>query len=269
MPKCHASQKSPAPLKGALPWVGSKRQLRDTILARIPDDHTCYVEPFAGAAWVYLGKQPSKVEVLNDLNGNLVNLYKIVRDRPLELFDTLWFMLPHRQSYQESKAVLQTPIEAGQEVQRAALFYYHINNAFGAKFGGGFAFSKVRPPRHVLGYDLLIRLHERLQNTYLDALDFSRIFKNYDAPDTFFYLDPPYLLDDGKKDKCYQHEFTWDDHVRLADAIKKLSGRWLLSYSDQPKIRELYRGCKIEETDPVNYTLSGRSQYKRELLISV
>lgn len=69
-------------LNSPFPWVGGKRLLRNHIISLIPE-HRCYVEAFAGGAWVYWGKEPSKVEVINDINGDLINLYKQIQDTPM------------------------------------------------------------------------------------------------------------------------------------------------------------------------------------------
>lgn len=254
-------------LVSPLPWVGSKRQPRNSIIARIPN-HTCYAEPFAGGAWVYFGKEPSPVEVINDVNGDLIAMYRAIKSKPEEFYEALWYMFPSRQLQAESRTILDADRESQclTEVERAVLFYYHIKNCFGGKFGGGFAFSKVRPPRHMIAHDLLVALRDRLQNTYIENLSFERLIKNYDGPETFFYLDPPYLMD--KKDKCYQFEFTMADHERLREVLGNIQAKWLLSYGDKKEIREFYRGFKIEKTEPVTYTLSGKAVQKTELLIS-
>jgi DNA adenine methylase len=253
-------------LVSPLPWVGSKRQLRDRIIPRIPE-HTCYAEPFAGGAWVYLGKQPSAVEVINDINGDLVNLYRAVRLHTDALYDTIWHMLPSRGEYDASKNILRTPVETKSEpdIERAALFYYHIKNAFGARFCSGFAFSKTRPPRSVIAHDLLIDLRERLLHTYIENLPYDRLVRNYDSPETFFYVDPPYLMDPGSA--CYQYDFKPAEHEILAKLLRKIKGKFLLSYGDRIEIRELYHGFKIDTVD-VTYTLSGKAKKKTELLIS-
>lgn len=253
-------------LVSPLPWVGSKRQLRDQIIPLIPD-HKCYVEAFAGGAWVYLGKQPSEVEVLNDINGYLTTLYRIVRDEPDAFFDALWYLLPSRMLYKSSRDILALDGKNElTEVERAATFYYHIKNAFRGRFGSGFALSRTRPPRHMIAYELLVALRDRLQGTYIENLSYDRLIRNYDSPDTFFYLDPPYLMEKG--DKCYQFEFSTEDHARLRSILGELKGKFLLSYGDCQPIRELYHGYRIDVTKEVTYTLSGKAKKKTELLIS-
>jgi DNA adenine methylase len=254
-------------LTGILPWVGSKRQLRDHIITKIPE-HVCYAEVFTGAGWVYLGKEPSEVEVINDVNGDLINLYRVIKTNPQELFEAVWYMLPSRESYLQSRDALKKIADKNSvsDIERAALFYFHIKNAFGAKFGSGFAFSKARPPRAIIGYDLLVNLRDRLARTYIENLSFERLIKHYDSPDTFFYLDPPYVKESGYV--CYQFEFTLEEHAILAKILHGLKGKFPLSYGDTKWIRQAYQGFKIERTPSVTYSLSGKPKSKTELLIS-
>ena len=258
-------------LNSPIPWVGGKSRLRDSIISLIPD-HVCYAEVFAGAAWVYFGKQPSKVEAINDINGDLVNLYQTIKTKPEEFFEALWYMFPSRQLYQNANTILTSDAEKQilTDVERAVLFYYAIRNAFGAKFKGGFAYATGRPPKMLIGMDFLIDLRERLAKTYVENLSFERFIKNYDRPDTFFYCDPPYVVAD-KRDH-YQFVFDEEKHHQLHDSLAKAKGKWLLSYDDAPLVRSLYKCFKIRKTDPIPYSLNNRRSTetirKQELLIS-
>lgn len=101
---------------------------------------------------------------------------------------------------------------------------------------------------------------ERLNNVYIDNLSFDRLIPNYDRKETLFYCDPPYmmLLDKPCGKQYYQHTFTEDDHTRLRDTIKGISGRFILSYDDHPEVRKLYRRFNIKETAPVLYSMNNR-----------
>ncbi|HEY3874210.1 MAG TPA: DNA adenine methylase [Candidatus Kapabacteria bacterium] len=257
-------------LTSPLPWVGGKSRLRQTIISRIPTHH-CYVEVFAGGAWVYFGKPPSKVEVLNDINGDLVNLYKVLQSRHDEFYEALWYMFPSRQLHKDSKAILEAnrtqPILT--DVERAVLFYYQIKYAFGARYGAGYALSSIRPPRHLIAHDLLNDFRSRLENTHVENLSYERLIASYDKPETFFYCDPPYVVADGGD--YYQFCFSPEDHTSLRDALANAKGKWLLSYDDVPMIRSLYHDFKITVTKEIPYSLNnrkGKVKRKRELLIS-
>jgi DNA adenine methylase len=253
-----------AKLGSLFPWVGGKRILRNDIIARFPL-HTIYIEAFAGGAWVYWGKEPSKVEVINDINGDLINLYKVLQKNPDQFYDQIYYMLASRQQYYDVMNILEGNRENISDVERAVYFYFSIKNAFGGRYGGGFAFSRRVPPRSAIRHETLVAVTERLSNTYIENLSYERLIKNYDHAGAFFYCDPPYVVADGKN--YYQFAFTEEDHKKLASTLMAMEGKFLLSYDDVPIVRDLYKGCKITKTKPVLYTLNQKHKYKTELLI--
>jgi DNA adenine methylase len=103
-----------------IPWLGGKRRLASSILPLFPA-HTCYVEPFAGAAALFFLKEPSDTEVLNDINGELVNLYRVVKHHLEELVRQFKWALVSREMFKWLQA---TPIDTLTDVQRAARFYF-------------------------------------------------------------------------------------------------------------------------------------------------
>jgi len=112
-----------------IPWIGGKRRLAKRIIPLFPE-HTCYVEPFCGAAAIYFMKNQTKVEVLNDINGELVNLYRVVKHHMDEFVRQFRWSLTSRQMY---KWLQDTPEEILTDIQRAARFFYLQKNAFGGK----------------------------------------------------------------------------------------------------------------------------------------
>ncbi|ECW2126844.1 DNA adenine methylase, partial [Salmonella enterica subsp. enterica serovar Poano] len=127
-------KKQPSPI---VPWIGGKRRLAKHILPLFPE-HTCYVEPFCGAAALFFLKKPSKVEVINDINGDLMNLYRVVKHHPDEFLRQFEWSLVSREEYDRLKS---TPAETLTDIQRAARFYYLQRQAFGGRvadytFGG-------------------------------------------------------------------------------------------------------------------------------------
>mgnify|MGYP003591766479 CR=1 FL=1 len=121
------SNTKPAPI---IPWMGGKRRLAKHLLPLFPA-HTCYVEPFAGgAALFFMRPQPAKVEVLNDLNGQLVNLYRVVQHHFDEFVRQFDYAVTSREVFLRLQA---TPPDMMTDIQRAARFYYLQHNAFGGK----------------------------------------------------------------------------------------------------------------------------------------
>ncbi|WP_041758322.1 DNA adenine methylase [Paraburkholderia phytofirmans] len=179
-----------------VPWTGGKRRLADHLIPRFPK-HECYVEVFAGGAALYFLRPPATVEVVNDINGDLINLYRVVQHHLEEFVRQFKWALTSRQVF---KWLQDTIPETLTDIQRAARFYYLQHNCFGAKVEGqSFGTATTTPP----GLNLL-RLEEtlsaahlRLSNTFLEHLDWKTCIDRYDRPHTLFYLDPPYWQTEG------------------------------------------------------------------------
>ena len=174
-----------------VPWIGGKRRLAKRILPLFPA-HECYVEPFAGGAALYFMKPPSEVEVLNDINGELVNLYRVIKHHLEEFVRQFKWVPVSRQIYGWLK---DTPEETLTDIQRAARFYYLQKMAFGAKVTNQtFGTATTAPPRlNLLRLEEeLSAAHLRLSRTYIERLPWAECIRRYDRPHTFFYLDPPY-----------------------------------------------------------------------------
>lgn len=128
----HASLAQLPAAKPLVPWIGGKRRLVPEILPWF-EAHTCYVEPFAGAAALLFAKSPSKVEVLNDVNSDLVNLYRVVRHHLEEFVRQFKWALTSRKLFEWAQ---HTPPETLTDIQRAARFFYIQKLCFGAKVEG-------------------------------------------------------------------------------------------------------------------------------------
>lgn len=254
-------------------WIGGKRILAKKIISMMPQ-HKTYVEVFGGAGWVLFRKEISKIEVWNDLNSDLVNLFRIVRNNLDEFKSRQYFLLSSRQEYYD----FQKALKAGKfknSIDRAIAFYYCIRNSFGSGIFTGWAFGPNRMPRYTISLDHLEDAKERLKNVYIDNLSFGRLIPNWDRKDTLFYCDPPYymLLDRGRG-SYYQCTFTKDDHIRLKDTLKSIKGRFILSYDNNPEVKKLYKDkkFKVTETEPVLYSMNNRlkcpARRVRELIIT-
>jgi len=229
--------------KPIIPWIGGKRKLADHILPLFPE-HQCYVEPFCGAAALFFLKQESPVEVLNDINGDLVNLYRIVKYHLEELRKQFKWTLTSRQSWTWLK---DTPPETLTDVQRAARFLYLQKLAFGGKVEGqNFGTSTTSRPR--FNYSTLERdleeAHFRLCNTTIEHLPWEKVIEKYDRPSTLFYCDPPYWKTEG-----YGVEFKWEQYERLRDLAGSIQGQMIISINGHPEIRQLFESLPKIEID--------------------
>lgn len=124
-----------------VPWIGGKRRLAQPIFNRFPA-HTCYVEAFCGAAAIFFTKEPSDVEVLNDINGELVNLYRVVQHHLEEFVRQFKWALTSRQVFEWEKK--KAP-ESMTDIQRAARFFYLQKLAFGSRVADQLLTNGLRP----------------------------------------------------------------------------------------------------------------------------
>jgi DNA adenine methylase len=209
------------------------------LLPLIPE-HTCYLEVFGGAAALLLNKPPSPIEVLNDLDGELVNLFEVIRDDVDAFLKRADFLLYSRELYQRWQRDLEKGTVPGDRVERAVRFWYVIRSAFGAHPDKGWAFQRARPRNSAAVIQNALTnirvIHERLKSVEIDHLDFRGCIKNRDAQSTFLYLDPPYL----DTEQYRVGMFSLDDHRALAEILHNAKSKWLLTIGDHPDIRKLY-----------------------------
>jgi len=242
-------------------WVGGKHLLANEIIALMPP-HKCYVEVFGGAGWT-LFKKPrasAEVEVYNDLNSDLVNLFRVVRGNLEEFIRRQYLLLSSRQEYQSYQARYKTG-DFKDNIERAIAFYYLIKNSFGSRIiDGSYGYSKKGRCRYNSDFTKLAGIRERLKTTYIENLSFDSLIPRYDSPETLFYCDPPYWV--ALNGKYYQCNFTEADHQRLADVLKGIKGKFILSYDDVPTTRKLYDGFNIQTTQPVRYSTNNLNTSK-------
>jgi len=245
-----------------VPWIGGKRRLVKHILPMFPD-HTCYVEPFCGAAALYFSKAPAKAEVLNDVNGDVVNLYRVVRHHLEEFTRQFKWALTSRQMFKWLQA---TPGETLTDIQRAARFFYLQKQAFGGKVTGQtFGTATTAPPRlNLLRLEEdLSAAHLRLANTYIEHLDWAICVAKYDRPATLFYCDPPYWGTEG-----YGVGFGLEQYDRLAELARTIKGRMIISVNDIPEMRKAFKGLEMDRLD-ISYSVAKAEDRKKagELVI--
>ena len=250
-------------------WVGGKRLLRKHIIERMPQ-HDTYCEVFGGAGWVLFGKSPDKkdweinkkkyTEIYNDVNGELINFWRYIKFHPEAFVTELNDYLCSRELFNDGKEHTKRT-----ELERAINFYYLLDTSYGST-SNHFCIPKGTNCLPLKDMEKVKKASERLRNVYIESLDFEKLIEKYDAETTFFYLDPPYF----KKEKLYTRDGTepFVSHDRLAEVLKTVKGKFLLSYNDVEYIRNLYsaKGITIEEIEST-YTMSGKQTTATELLI--
>ena len=221
--------------KGFLSWIGGKSRLSDRIIPLI-DDHTCYCEVFAGGAWLLFKKPQSQSEVINDINIELVTLYRVVQIHLDEFIRYFRWILVSRDEFDRFKN--ENP-DTLTDIQRAVRFYYLIKTSYGARIHKPiFGTSTTRHPRlNLLRIEEeLSAAHLRLQRVVIERLPYQDLINRYDRPHTFFYLDPPYY---GCEDYYGKNIFEKEDFSRLNEQLEQIKGRFIMSINDAPEIREI------------------------------
>lgn len=249
--------------RSPLAWLGGKSRLADQIIERIPA-HQGYVEVFAGAAWVLFKKPESKVEVINDINRELVTLYRCVKHHLPELVQQFRWMLVARDEFDR---FLRTPADTLTDIQRAARFFYLAKTAFGAKVSKPtFGSAATAPPRmNLLRIEEdLSEAHLRLSRVFIECKPYGELIERFDRPGTFFYIDPPYW---GSEKDYGEGIFSRADFAQLAGQLAAVKGKFLLSLNDTPGVRETFAAFSIEKV-ATRYSISARAnQAVGEVLI--
>lgn len=232
-------------------WVGGKSRLRKQIISLLPK-HTCYVEPFSGAAWVLFGKPPSDVEILNDIDQEVITFFRVVKEKPNELIESFEWELVSRAEFQRLASLDPTQLT---DVQRAHRFYYLIMAGWGGELKYPRFQTSISDGGHgnrLIGAletlkERIAPVHQRLKTVIIENLRWQDCIERYDRPNVVMYIDPPYP-DNGVN---YAYNMRgWDEHQELADRLHQSDCKWILSSYDIPKIRELY---------PENYVVEVQS----------
>jgi len=243
-----------------LSWLGGKSLLADKIIPLIPE-HRCYVEVFAGAAWLLFKKSESKVEIINDINLDLVTLYRVVKHHLDEFVRYFRWALVARDEFERLK---KEEASALTDIQRAARFFYLTRVSYGS-MGKRFAPSTTQPAKlNLLRLEeQLSAAHLRLARVYIENKPYAELIDRYDRPHTFFYVDPPYF---GCEDYYGGGIFERDDFTRLAEQLSRIRGRFILSINDTKEVRAIFRGFRVREVT-TTYTVRGAKRV-RELLVT-
>lgn len=268
MKSSHFVLTSVPPAEPAAPWLGGKRHLAKRIceiMARTP--HAAYAEPFVGMGGVFLRRaMRPKVEVINDVSGDLVNLFRILRAHPEALLRELRWRPAMRAEFDRAKGAR---LQDATDVERAAAFLYLQVLAYGGKVRGrSFGVDQV----NAHNFDLarleprLRRIHDRLAGVVIENLDWADFIPRYARPGTLLYLDPPYW---GSEDDYGTGLFDRSDFDRLALMLRDCDAMILLSINDVPEVRTRFAWAQLQAVE-TTYTVGriGRDEPARELLVS-
>ena len=216
-------------MKSPIQWFGGKGLFTKVLLPLIPNHHS-YVEAFGGGASLLFAKTPSSNEVYNDIDSTLADFFRILQDPvQFEAFYQKCLLTPYsREIYDDFKSTWKTHHD---KLERIYRWFVLARQSFSGRVGEGWSFSlkKVKPAKvFTNAVDRLPEVVNRMREVQIENVSWEVILDRYDAPDTFFYLDPPYVTD-TRISGGYAHEMTNAEHFDLIDRIQSLKGKVLLS----------------------------------------
>lgn len=245
-------------MESPIKWVGGKRNIRKLLVSMMPE-HMQYVEVFGGAGWVLFEKPKSKLEIFNDLNGDLINFYKVVQnsEKCQQMIDKFSILPKSRELFDSYKIEIDNETN---DINKAVMFYYLLKLTFGGDLINP-RYTIANDGRKGINYDKIPdefwKLHKRLQDVYIENKDYKYIINKYDRKDgnVVFYLDPPYLDTFGYK----TDKFTYENYKEMKELLDKVNGKWILTCNDKPELRKLFSDNYIFD-NKVHYSISGSSE---------
>ena len=266
-------------MKAILKYPGAKNRLAPWICRYIPE-HKVYLEPFAGSLAVFFNKPKSYIETVNDLDGEIINFFKVVRDSADELKSKLAYTPYARQEYDLAFE------SCTDEVERARRFCIRCWMGFGngsIRYRNGFKTGQQKSSPNPAKMwselpDVIDIASERLKGVQIECQPALALIEKYNTSDVFIYADPPYLQETRKKN-IYNFEMTDADHIKLLTCLARHPGKVLISGYDNALYNGILTGWdKIQkettaecgkrrvETLWANYSLGYRQSTIQELL---
>jgi DNA adenine methylase len=255
------------PISPPAAYIGGKRILAKAIIERInATPHTGYAEPFVGMGGVFLRRTSKpRTEVINDFNGEVANLFRILQRHYPQFMETLKFQITSRREFQRLAGCDPATLT---DLERAARFLYLQRLSFGGKVtgqnfgvnkdgGGRFNITRLGP--------VLEDIHERMAGVVIEQLHWRDFIKRWDRPGMLFYLDPPYF---GNEDDYGVGMFSRSGFEEMAAALKGLRGGFILSLNDRPEVHAIFKGFKIEVIDCTYSIAGGAGKKVKEVIVS-
>ena len=234
-------------MKAVLKYPGAKNRIADWICSYIPE-HKVYLEPFAGSLAVLFNKPPAHIETVNDLDGEIVNFYQVLRDNPLDLQQLIDLTPYSREEYMRAYEPTNNNIERARRFCVRCWMGFGSGNLYMNGFKTGQQGTSPNPARAWNELPQTMQLAaERLKGVQIENLPALELIRRYDTPDVFMYIDPPYLHG-TRKNYLYKFEMENSDHEELLKALMEHPGKILISGYDN----EIYN----------NYLSGWRKAYK-------
>ena len=229
-------------------YHGGKVRIADKIIGMFPA-HDCYVEPFGGGGAVLLAKPRARLEVYNDLDGDMVALFRALRDAPQELAEAIALTPFAREEHQVSYLEADTDLERARRVLVRSHFGH---GSSGIHRSTGFRAAGMRagtlPVHGWMTLPETVRsAAERMRGVVIENRPAVQVMQAHDGAQTIHYVDPPYLPETRDKGRDYRHEMTRDDHKELLAALRDLRGAVVLSgYASEMYDQALHDWRRVE-----------------------
>lgn len=233
-PEKQSPNKGAPRLRTPIWWSGGRGRIVPKLLPLVPP-HRIYVEVFGGGGSLLLAREPSMVEVYNDLDSGLVNFFRVLRDPgKFRRFHELAMLTPYsREEYCQCR---ETWEEAADDAEKAFRWFVVARGSFAGIFGRGWGSVVTTSARGMAStssawlsaLSMLPAIHERMMRVQIEHADFRQILQRYDTPETFFHVDPPYVPE-TRKSGGYRHELSLDDHRELVETVLRLQGKVMLA----------------------------------------
>lgn len=246
-------------MKRILNYPGSKWRMADLIIQNMPD-HKSYLEPFFGSGAVFFSKPKDVLETINDVDGRLVNFFRVTRDQPKKLQYLINQTLYSREEYERSIEVASDPVEDARRM--AVRLWFGVGGKTSAVPGFRKNISWNGPYTAYEWTDMYNRIaiaSARLKDAQIECMDAVDLVRQHNDQDTLIYCDPPYVSS-SLVDKHYEHDFSLEDHKRLLAAIKEHKGPVMISgYHSELYEKELRDWPEIRQATKVGITTQKKS----------
>lgn len=230
-----------------LKYPGAKNRLAEWLLTFVPE-HKVYLEPFFGGGGLFFNKEPSKIETINDIDGEVYNLFRIIRDFPDELAKVVEMTPYSREEYEHTyiAGVNENDIERARKFLTRCWLGMGSSNVYKNGFRSSQQGNSPRTTKHWAELpDRILFAAERLKAAQIEKLDAVELMRRYDTNDVFIYLDPPYLPG-TRKGYLYKHEMTVEDHEKLLKVAAEHPAKILISGYDNELYNKILNGWNKE-----------------------
>lgn len=236
-----------------LNYLGSKFTLLPWLLPKLKYTKS-WVDLFGGSFIVTLNRKPSPIETYNDIDESVVNFFQVLRDHPDELVTKL-HLTPHSRFEYENA----WHSDGDDNIERARKFFVRVRQSFLStgsfnEIKGWSAATKEsrckiseKTNKWIAGVEGLSDIVDRLRRVQIECRDFEFIIKSYDTPDTMFYADSPYDASGRSSSSDYKHDFSLEDHFRLAALAREVKGFIAISGYNTEFMKELYKDFQYTE----------------------